>query len=481
METANNIISNALLTINQYKGLPHLKAAVSNDEYNSSVLYFSRTLVWKSVLITDSLKIQQWEVALERSRSLYDELFHLADMSVPWSKLNEDSAYYSRGHTVRLSSRASSSPRASRSGSPARIRSPSPSRKSSVRRKVLTRVPAANPLDSPPPQYSESDVELLESIVLDIDRLFPGEEFFQPSNPKSLAARKQLIEVIYVWGKCHPTVGYKQGVHEIVGLVYMNLHRESIAIRHDITWTNEDLMILNLYDINFLPHDLFALMNQFLVQSGVITSFYESEAVLWKSIEKFNINLMKVDQLIHYNLVSQLKIESQLWIIRYFRLLLLREVASGGNHGNENDLEVALLYWDKLICNPHGLSSIPDLVMFLVIQLLIQLKTELITCDFGEALSLLLHYPIQAKINKNPGKFIASVCKDATKLYEVKNNDLKLYELGIKLNSTYNPNVKIMFTPKALSETSERVEKLKFDKLRLEMRLKKKTREMINK
>lgn len=440
------------------------------------------------------------------SRKIYHELRKRRDLNVPWHLLSTDSQYYTL--LPKLQSRASS-PRISRSGT----------RKS---KNALTRVAAEDPLatagdplskvssddplmgtaekpsaDVKSDETRDSDIELLETIIMDIDRLLPGEEFYQPS-PQSLVIRRQLIEVLYVWAKCNPTLGYKQGIHEILGLIYMNLHKESVAIKGTGKSSNrsstetrgsfdtrtptdsgptdvysaDDLMILGIFDTRYIAHDVFTILNKFVVASGVASNFYESEQALWLSIEKFNVNLMKVDQLIHYNLVSKLRIESQLWIIRYLRLLLLREIGT--------DLELVLLFWDKLVCNPHGINAIAEIVLFLVIQLLIQLKTDLITCDFGEALSLLLHYPVERRAN-NMHEFVMTLYKDAVKLYEVREDDLKLYEYGLKLNLLYNPNVKILVSRSPTPASDSRAEKMKFEKMRMEMRLKKRTQEMVQK
>ncbi|ODV82022.1 RabGAP/TBC [Suhomyces tanzawaensis NRRL Y-17324] len=486
----NEIISKVLLTIDKFKGnMASFKSAITDNEYTPShKSCFTRTLIWKSCLITDSLKIQTWDSKLSDLRVVYHELLKREDMAVPWWKLPTDSPFYQNRDISRKSSMKREITLLRR-----------------LKRTALTRVSVADdPLKSPSPsrsrsqtptyETSDSDLELLETIILDIDRLFPGEDFFHASNPLSITTKHQMIEILYLWAKCNPQVGYKQGAHEILGLIYINLYKEATQVPSTNTFTDDDLRILSLYDITYLLHDLFTIFNKFMVQSGIMARFYESEDVLWKSIESFNVMLMKVDQLIHYNLINKLKIESQLWIIRYLRLLLSRELG--------NDLSVSIFLWDKLIAsqlsnhNGNSITAIPDLIMIMTIQLLIQLKTELITCDFGECLSLLLHYPISAKLahHSTANDFIFHLYKDAVKLYQSRDDDLKLYELGIKLNNTYNPNLKITMSYTGSAKNSQdssraasprpstdsKAEKLKFEKYRLEMRLKKKAQLMIN-
>lgn len=481
MVSINDTISRALSTIDQYKSLTQLKTAVSEGEYSHLQKHFSRLLVWKSCLITDSLRLQEWDAKLAATRVVYHKLAQASEMLVPWWTLEKDSIYYGE-----------------KKGSSA-SRNSSVSRSSSVRRLVktnLTRISVDDPLAeknaripsrSPTPgpyTPSEADLDLLQTIIMDVERLFPGEPFFHSPTTASLDAKKQLIEILYVWAKCHPLVGYKQGIHEVLGVIYINLYQESVDILPTNTYSADDLRILALYDRHYLSHDLFTILSRFLVASRVTLRFYEGEDVLWRAIEDFNANLMKVDQLIHYNLVQKLKVELQLWIIRYFRLLLLREL---------NDVGVTSALWDRLVVAEGPIS---DIIGFMVIVLLINIKSDLITCDFSEGLSLLLHYPVP----EQPYVFVDSLFKDAIKLYERRDNDLKLYEYGLRLNQKYNPNLRVSMSfngttvsAKSSSESSRavspsrgnkaqvRAETMAFEKTRLEMRLKKKAQQMLGK
>ena len=90
---------------------------------------------------------------------------------------------------------------------------------------------------------------------------------------------------------------------------------------------------------------------------------------------------MKIDQFIHYTLNTKLKLEAQLWIIRYLRLLLSRELGE--------DVETTMLLWDKLIASQlstdhlgSNLTAIPELLNFIIIQLLMQKKSDIISSDF---------------------------------------------------------------------------------------------------
>lgn len=477
----NEIISNVLLTIDQYKGkVLNLRNAIIDDEFYRSS-HFSRLLIWKVCLITDTLNISKWDEALNGTRVVYGELMKRSDMVVPWEKLDEDSVFYRK-----QKSRTSSSHHSGVSGK---------TLKNVIERQQIDDDPLSNRLSLALTLPLVSDVDLLVQITLDIERIFPGNEFFHASTPIALHHKTSLIEILYIWSKCNPNIGYKQGLHEIIGLIYFNLCKESIEIPNTNAISVDDHRILKLYNSKFLAHDTFTIFNKFINQSGIAGRFYEQESALFDSIQHFNINLLKVDQLIHYNLTSKLKLESQLWIIRYFRLLLSRELG--------NDLNIVMRLWEKLVAystNTVSKNGIPEILNFMIITLLIHIKADLIASDFSEALSILLHYPIDKVKQKYLGKteFYQCLFKDSVQLYERKDKDLKLYEFGIKLNEAYNPNLKFKMSyngrtpslsPRPSQETIKkkedkrelRDEQLKFEKLRLEMRLKKRAQEMVNK
>lgn len=486
----SEIISKVLLSIEQYKGSIDLfRTAVLRNEYTPAKKYFSRLFLWKACLITESLNFREWDTTLTLSRVIYHKLRQEKDMVVQWHLLDEDNEFYLPQQKTTKSSRSNQNLK--------------PAPQHLPRIENIADDPLAMPLDGAEthtPSQAELDNDLLMSIIMDVQRLFPGETIFHDNSEIAMVYKRQIISVLYVWSKCNSSIGYKQGIHEIIGLMFLNLRKELIPLPTTNTVSADERHIFLLFDEKYLEHDLFTILNRFTVSSGLVLQFYASEAELMSSINVFNIYLMKVDQLIHYNLVTKLRLESQLWIIRYLRLLLLRELG--------NDLEVPSLLWDKLaaIDTHTGLSPIPDTVMFLVVVLLIHIKSELVLCDFSEALALLLHYPIAAKIKANPA-FIEQVFQDALKLTDCKRNDMKLYEYGRKMNKKYNSNIKVNLgytpspngsaSPTVLSRSNSpspapssptsakfppdpKAERMAFEKFRLEARLKKRAQEMMN-
>ncbi|WPK27443.1 hypothetical protein PUMCH_004830 [Australozyma saopauloensis] len=477
MSLKNEIISKVLLTTEQYKGsFAAFRTAVLQNEYTSTNPNFSRLLIWKLCFLTETLNIPSWELKLLASRAVYQLLRSNPEMNVPWHKLDKDNEFYQPNASKLI---------------PNTVAHPL-TRIHDVQDDPLSAKTAPDDLQKKNNPV-QTDSELLDAIILDVQRLFPGEDYFHNGLDAAFAAKRQLITILYIWCKCNPTVGYKQGIHEILGLIYLNMIKESVSLTNTTDCTADDMMILSLYNLQYLEHDLFALFNRFVVSSGIVAAFYETEQLLMRSIESFNGLLMKVDQLVHYNLITKLRLDTPLWIIRFLRLLLLRELS--------NDLEVASLLWDKLVAaeleKPIGQTCLSDMIICMIVVMLVHLKTELMLCDFSEALSLLLHYPITTKMTVYPD-FMNLLFRDAHNLHALRDKDLKLYEYGIKLNKMYNSKIKVNFgasngstpsspgvlSPKASlempSKADTRAAKLKFEKNRLEMRLKKRAQEMIN-
>lgn len=473
MSRESATISKVLLTIEQYKGsLSAFCCSILLNEYNRKCDTFSRLFAWKSCLLTETLNIPSWELKLSASRAVYHLLKRNPEMAVPWSRLDADNEFYmapAGGGTPHSSTRPL-----------LRIQNVAEDPLSSHSAPIL----GSTSGDSS--TWTQDDGEMLDAIIFDVQRLFPGEAFFHDGSSAAHAAKRLLMTVLYTWCKCNPNVGYKQGIHEILGLVYLNMHRESVDVPCTEEYTADDRQILSLFDIQYLEHDVFALFNRFIVSSGVACTFYDSEARLMRSIESFDSLLMKVDQLIHYNLITKLRLELPLWAVRFFRLLFLRELG--------NDLDVPALLWDMFVAaeltKPVGQTHLADLVICVTVTLLIHLKTELMLCDFSEALLLLLHYPISTKMNLYPD-FMWQVFKDAYHLYLIRDKDLKLYEYGLKLNKMYNSRIRVNVSGSAMPSQSPkssmalptladtRVAKMHFEKDRLEMRLKKKAQEIL--
>ena len=174
----NEIISRALVTIDNFKGsLKAFKSSITDGVHSTphAQLFFPNIGV-ESMFDHRQFQDQYLGIQTQRFQSCFDQLISRDDMKLPWNKLDLDSVFYHSGDLSRKSS----------------ITRKLSSRDSKGLHKVsLLRVNTTeDPLSSSAQLLgyvnTGDDLELLQTIILDIDRLFPGEDFFSESNKYSI-------------------------------------------------------------------------------------------------------------------------------------------------------------------------------------------------------------------------------------------------------------------------------------------------------
>ncbi|CDK25988.1 unnamed protein product [Kuraishia capsulata CBS 1993] len=373
-------IERAKKTLSSYRTVRQLSLANVSDEYNPTVPYFSRSLLWRLQLITNyensapeltpaNSPADRIDVRLDRlqsSRRAYAGL--LNDFPVPWDQLDPGSEYYSRAKDAdEFDIGATSLGR--------------------------TRV-EHDPLSS---QRSPrmTDLNALQAIVTDVERLFPQMPAYFIRN---LANKRAVVEILFVWWKLHGDT-YQQGLHEIAGLVFVELYKEALdpvklqkkrkdgseIVELDVT----DTAILELYDVNHLKADVYHIFARIVARPYEL--YYGESSLLEESI-KFNLKLHRCDRYHFVLLNNKLKIEPSIWLIRYYRLLLLRELG----------VDSSLPLWDKMVSfgyvNKRKEPLDTTLLLpYIVIILLSLIRPETMQSDYGEVMYLLLHYPVQTR------------------------------------------------------------------------------------
>lgn len=91
----------------------------------------------------------------------------------------------------------------------------------------------------------------------DVDRCLQENLFFQDPATKS-----KLTDVLFVYSKLNPDVGYRQGMHELLAPILWVIDRDSVQrpsnTSKDASEKDDDL-ILNLLDPKYVEHDSFTL------------------------------------------------------------------------------------------------------------------------------------------------------------------------------------------------------------------------------
>ena len=459
-------VSRIASVLHTYPSRPAAAAAILSGAHvysNSSGIPFSRTLLWKTSLLqidthrssSDESSLYFDLLPLRQHRDTFTNL--ITNIGIPWHLLPKDSIYYVPLHM-------DNNTRVNVEEDLANLNIDMSNKvNTKVKLKHETVSGSDDPLSSDSKRKSESDLDVLLMIIADVERLFPEHpQMFIESKEDKV----QMIEILYRYAKWindsreaegKKQLGYVQGMHELCGVIYAvlkielvdNKKKEDFAEKlakntlldggEDITDlstdtsknTNSDsgrtdssvtdkinekleMQIREFLDKNFFAHDVFAMFKQLM--SPIIDKYFTASGIVRESIV-FDLKLHHLDpgDAKHPGLAAALKesqIESQLWLTRWFRMILTREVG----------LAYAVRVWDGLIAyacagamadtatNGHDVSALlPYVIILLILRVRSILLKSLVPClkkafdeeneidDDTEALSLLLHYPSHNK------------------------------------------------------------------------------------
>ena len=91
--------------------------------------------------------------------------------------------------------------------------------------------------------------------------------FFQEPSTK-----QKLTDILFVYSKLNPDVGYRQGMHELLAPILWVIDRDAVQRQSSSPTSGEDALMLNLLDSNFVEHDSFTL---FLCAMQTARIYYE--------------------------------------------------------------------------------------------------------------------------------------------------------------------------------------------------------------
>lgn len=288
-------------------------------------------------------------------------------------------------------------------------------------------VSVSDPLSLDNLKYSENlagavdELEELKIIILDIDRTFPTILYF-----RDIKIRKQLIEILFLWYKTN-NFGYKQGFHEILAMIFLIVADKVDFLKDNQTENNvgpnnRDLETCNTYpefkqifNSNEIVCDAFLIFSEFIKQP--ILEYYV-EATLVLNCKTFDLLLEQFDKELYHNLVIEIGLENQIWLIRYYKLLLMRELP----------LNLVLSVWDRLIC----FQDYNIFMSCIILDLLLKIKKKILIFDSDSVLKILLNYSNNTKLVINDEFF-----NDVLLTYNAINNN-NLNEIGNMLNLKSN-------------------------------------------
>ncbi|XP_068631270.1 TBC1 domain family member 5 [Battus philenor] len=255
-------------------------------------------------------------------------------------------------------------------------------------RNKLSMDPRAVIDDDPLSQNDESvwkqhfcDKELKALILQDVVRTFPDEVYFRDKDVQEL-----MVRVLFFWARSH-SIGYRQGMHEILAPLLFELHGDRKYAPEDLSDT------LKYYlDKEYLEHDSHMLFNA--VMKGV-EKFYSTGDVLpsfsgrlptSRSVHSQNEVVRYLERVKEEFLVpldhelathlAECNISMELFGIRWLRLLFGREFPRS---------EIPHL-WGFIFADGPMLPNLH----FIIVAMLISMRSSLLEPEAGAALSALM-------------------------------------------------------------------------------------------
>ncbi|KAK2198221.1 bifunctional Rab-GTPase-TBC domain superfamily/Rab-GTPase-TBC domain [Babesia duncani] len=238
------------------------------------------------------------------------------------------------------------------------------------------------PLDRNPWAISEKLKELQEEIWQDIERTYQERPLFQNEQVK-----KSLQGILYVWSLEHDYISYKQGMNELLGLIYIACYRDQFMCdseNHQLA--DERFKYIYSGELKDIEADSFTLFNalmdielQMMFDVGCINRVDASVSSMSQNLHRiakkkigatfnplrerchliFHVILKEYDEALYTHL-KELEIEPHLFLMRWIRLLFTREF-------NVNE---SLSLWDYIFADnfiqKHDNEEIPHFQMALI-------------------------------------------------------------------------------------------------------------------
>ncbi|KAL4950080.1 rab-GTPase-TBC domain-containing protein [Aspergillus filifer] len=239
-----------------------------------------------------------------------------------------------------------------------------------------------------PWQTLRQDEQLRADISQDVDRCLQENYFFHEPVTKA-----KMIDILFIYSKLNPDLGYRQGMHELLAPLLWALDRDAIdpkALEEFRSTGQDDDLMLQLLDYEYIEHDAFSLFCSVMQSARV---FYEHNTHRSSSGQMDAIPIVIQCEHIHNDLLGATDLEladhlqaldilPQIFLTRWMRLLF----------GREFPFQDMLMTWDLLFA--EGLRL--ELIEFVCVAMLLRVRWQLLVADSSTALTTLLRYPSPA-------------------------------------------------------------------------------------
>ncbi|KAI1623879.1 molybdopterin biosynthesis protein MoeB [Exophiala viscosa] len=242
---------------------------------------------------------------------------------------------------------------------------------------------SADPLaddEASPWSTLRQDEEAREEIFQDVTRCMQDNYFFREP-----ATQKQLLDILFIYAKLNPDVGYRQGMHELLAPILWVAQQDAVDALSvpDTSKSAEGVdFMLEVLDARNVEHDAFSL---FCALMQTAKAFYEigesrdSSPIIERSKRIHDGILASIDPelALHMNVIGILP---QIYSIRWIRLLF----------GREFEFQDVLRIWDLLFAE----NLRPEIIDLTCVAMLLRCRWSLIEADYTTAITSLTHYTV---------------------------------------------------------------------------------------
>ncbi|KAL4076988.1 hypothetical protein V8B97DRAFT_1938826 [Scleroderma yunnanense] len=254
-------------------------------------------------------------------------------------------------------------------------------------------------------------VELRKTIQQDVERTFPDMGYFRGEE-----VQQQLTNVLFLHSVMHPSIGYRQGMHELLAPLFYAIDFDSVPEGHEVFET--DSLFAELCSRTWVAADSWSLFSVVMQKVSVWYEWREPTPPppahgpinmkpyvppIVDACNRIQDTLLKsVDPVLH-EAMQNAGVEPQMYGLRWLRLLFTREFP----------MDEAMMLWDGLFASS---SPTPDLALWLCVAMLIRIRTKLIPSDYSTQLMYLLRYPACPPTEAGAPHHIVLLIRHATAL-----------------------------------------------------------------
>ncbi|OJD36351.1 tbc domain-containing protein [Diplodia corticola] len=338
--------------LEQAKSLADLRAAVGLGSAPATLVGGQRSACWKAFLLFENVDHAEWPSTLAESRSVYDSL---------------------RAHFLRA------------------IENPD---------ELESALDPLSENDESPWVGLRKDEALRAEIFQDVDRCMPDNTYFRHPD-----TQRMLLDILFIFCKLNPDVGYKQGMHEVLAPILWVVERDAVDPKEAgvNNRTHHKDLLLDMCDSRFIEHDTFTLFGLVMQNAKAYyepsrTSQSSDSPMLVKCRHIFERLLPKADPELADHL-KEIEVAPQMFLMRWMRLLF----------GREFPFDDVLPMWDLMFAADPSL----EIADYVCVAMLLRVRWELLDADANMAITILLRYP-QPRKDDPPRTYV----QDAVQLSE---------------------------------------------------------------